>query len=125
MRVCVLRVYIYLYLYACDACTIRRVFELCWKAVKPWLNENTLSKIVILGADYQTTLKSNIPLANLPSIFGGTCTCADKGGSCIEQIDPDAGMTSVTVGARATHVVDVVIDAAELGMNERVVCDTA
>jgi hypothetical protein len=45
------------------------VFNLIWKIVKPWLNEQTLSKITILGTNYREQLHKAIDPANLPDVF--------------------------------------------------------
>jgi len=91
------------------------VFEICWKMVKPWLNENTLSKIQILGSNYQDTLRKVIDPTDLPKLFGGECTCESKGG-CVLQIDADQGMTLVDIGARNTHTVEIPISDSDLGV---------
>jgi hypothetical protein len=38
-----------------------------------------VAKIEILGSNYLDTLKKQIPLENLPKMFGGTCDCPDGG----------------------------------------------
>jgi len=58
------------------------LFTMIWKAVKPFLNENTIKKIRICGSsDYKSALLEDIPAENLPEEYGGTCKC--EGGCCI------------------------------------------
>ena len=46
-------------------------FSAVWAIVKPWLDEVTVAKIVILGAGYKDALMQQIPKENLPMEFGG------------------------------------------------------
>jgi len=78
------------------------VFKTVWKIVKPWLSEFTVQKIQILEGDYKTVLLKQIAPEHLPKIYGGTCECA---GGCVVELDPNEGMTQVTIAARASHVV--------------------
>ncbi|CAN0866502.1 Phosphatidylinositol/phosphatidylcholine transfer protein SFH3 [Linum grandiflorum] len=55
-------------------------FRLLWNSVKQFLDPKTASKINVLGSKYQSKLLEVIDASELPSFFGGTCTCADKGG---------------------------------------------
>ncbi|CAN1125292.1 Phosphatidylinositol/phosphatidylcholine transfer protein SFH3 [Linum perenne] len=55
-------------------------FRLLWNSVKQFLDPKTASKINVLGNKYQSKLLEVIDASELPSFFGGTCTCADKGG---------------------------------------------
>lgn len=50
-------------------------FTTIFKAVTPWLSKETISKINILGDDYQATLLEYIDDENLPSFLGGKCEC--------------------------------------------------
>eukprot|EP00455_Lapot_gusevi_P014478 TRINITY_DN1722_c0_g1_i13.p1 TRINITY_DN1722_c0_g1~~TRINITY_DN1722_c0_g1_i13.p1 ORF type:complete len:280 (-),score=76.31 TRINITY_DN1722_c0_g1_i13:140-979(-) len=59
-------------------------FNVAWKIVKPWLNERTLAKIIILGTNYQEELHRYIDPANLPEWLHGTCPC----GACVPEAEP-------------------------------------
>ena len=48
-------------------------FKAIWKLAKTVLDKNTVSKIVILGSNYQKTLVEEIGAENLPVEYGGTC----------------------------------------------------
>ena len=48
-------------------------FKAIWKLVKTVLDKNTVSKIVLLGTNYQKTLIDEIGAENLPVEYGGTC----------------------------------------------------
>lgn len=52
-------------------------FSAVWAVCKRWLDEVTVSKINILGSDYQTSLLQQIPAENLPKQFGGSCSCIE------------------------------------------------
>ncbi|KAG8891839.1 cytosolic factor, phosphatidylinositol/phosphatidylcholine transfer protein [Tulasnella sp. 403] len=51
------------------------MFSTVWSFIKPWLDEVTVAKINILGADYKGKLLEQIPAENLPVDLGGTCSC--------------------------------------------------
>jgi len=51
-------------------------FSAVWAIVKPWLDEVTVKKIIILGGTYKEELLKQIPVENLPVQFGGICDCA-------------------------------------------------
>ncbi|KAK9749652.1 hypothetical protein RND81_02G141200 [Saponaria officinalis] len=55
-------------------------FRLLWNTVKSFLDPKTTAKITVLGNKYQSKLLEIIDTSELPDFFGGTCTCADKGG---------------------------------------------
>ncbi|CAN1745457.1 Phosphatidylinositol/phosphatidylcholine transfer protein SFH3 [Linum perenne] len=55
-------------------------FRLLWNTVKQFLDPKTASKIHVLGNKYQSKLLEVIDASELPAFFGGSCTCADKGG---------------------------------------------
>lgn len=50
-------------------------FSTVWSIIKRWLDPVTVSKIAILGSNYQESLLKQIPAENLPSQFGGKCRC--------------------------------------------------
>ncbi|KAJ6716804.1 CRAL-TRIO DOMAIN-CONTAINING PROTEIN YKL091C-RELATED [Salix koriyanagi] len=55
-------------------------FRLLWSTVKQFIDPKTAQKIHFLGNKYQSKLLEAIDASELPEIFGGTCTCVDKGG---------------------------------------------
>ncbi|XP_059457048.1 phosphatidylinositol/phosphatidylcholine transfer protein SFH3-like isoform X2 [Corylus avellana] len=55
-------------------------FRLLWNTIKTFLDPKTTAKIHVLGNKYQCKLLEIIDASELPDFFGGTCTCADKGG---------------------------------------------
>ncbi|KAI0069285.1 hypothetical protein BV25DRAFT_121111 [Artomyces pyxidatus] len=61
-------------------------FSAVWTVIKPWLDEVTVSKIEILGGSYKDKLLAQIPVANLPKEFGGTCSC--PGGCSLSDAGP-------------------------------------
>ncbi|KAJ3333471.1 cytosolic factor, phosphatidylinositol/phosphatidylcholine transfer protein [Blyttiomyces sp. JEL0837] len=58
------------------------LFTGVWSLVKPLLDEVTVNKINILGSNYKEKLLESIDAENLPSIYGGTCTCSSTPGGC-------------------------------------------
>jgi len=65
-----------------------RFFPTVWSAIKLFLDEVTVSKIAILGSDYQAKLLEQIPAENLPKEFGGTCECQGVGGCKLSDAGP-------------------------------------
>ncbi|KAG5352307.1 hypothetical protein C0989_002909 [Termitomyces sp. Mn162] len=61
-------------------------FSAVWRAIKPWLDEVTVSKVDILGSNYKETLLKQIAAENLPVILGGTCDC--PGGCDLSDAGP-------------------------------------
>jgi len=51
-------------------------FSTVFGIVKGWLDPITVEKIHVLGTGYQKELLAQVPVENLPKIFGGTCDCA-------------------------------------------------
>ncbi|KAJ9091155.1 hypothetical protein QFC20_007713 [Naganishia adeliensis] len=62
------------------------LFSTVWSLIKPWLDEVTVSKISILGKNYQSELLKQIPAENLPTDFGGKCACT--GGCSLSDAGP-------------------------------------
>jgi hypothetical protein len=50
------------------------MFRGMWAIIKNWIDPKTVSKFVVLGADYQETLLKYIDASELPEVYGGTCT---------------------------------------------------
>jgi len=63
------------------------VFPFFWKLVQNCLDQNTASKIVVLGSNYKKELLQYIDADQLPVEYGGTCNC--KGG-CVPTHDISA-----------------------------------
>nr|GMC75837.1 phosphatidylinositol/phosphatidylcholine transfer protein SFH12-like [Ipomoea batatas] len=63
-------------------------FRLLWNTVKSFLDPKTTAKINVLGNKYQSKLLEIIDASELPDFFGGTCTCADKGGCMVSDKGP-------------------------------------
>lgn len=61
-------------------------FTAVWAMIKGWLDEVTVSKIMILGSGYKDELRKQIPMENLPKEFGGFCEC--KGGCSLSDVGP-------------------------------------
>ncbi|KAL1918169.1 uncharacterized protein VTP21DRAFT_3435 [Calcarisporiella thermophila] len=53
------------------------LFSGAFNMIKPFLDEVTASKIVILGSKYQTELLKYVDPQNLPEEFGGKCRCPE------------------------------------------------
>lgn len=52
------------------------LFSFAWKTIKGFLDKKTVSKISILGTDYQGELLSLVAPENIPDFWkGGTCHC--------------------------------------------------
>ena len=47
------------------------LFSGVWYVIKPWLDEKTKKKIMILGGNYIKELEKYIDLENLPDFMGG------------------------------------------------------
>jgi len=63
-------------------------FSAVWSVIKPWLDEVTVKKIVILGANYQEELIKQIGKENLPKELGGSCECKGNGGCRMSDAGP-------------------------------------
>jgi hypothetical protein len=53
-----------------------------FEMIKPVLDENTLAKVSILGGKYHDTLHEIVDLENLPTRYGGKCSCSHHEGGC-------------------------------------------
>eukprot|EP00238_Polyblepharides_amylifera_P014358 CAMPEP_0196587188 /NCGR_PEP_ID=MMETSP1081-20130531/56692_1 /TAXON_ID=36882 /ORGANISM="Pyramimonas amylifera, Strain CCMP720" /LENGTH=379 /DNA_ID=CAMNT_0041909295 /DNA_START=758 /DNA_END=1897 /DNA_ORIENTATION=- len=56
------------------------IFKTIWAMMQPWLGKRTQQKITMLGTDYLEELLKHVDVENLPSFFGGKCTCNEHGG---------------------------------------------
>jgi len=67
------------------------LFTTVWAVIKNFLDEVTVSKIKILGSNYQKELLDQIPAENLPKDLGGKCEC--KGGCSLANEGPWSTMS--------------------------------
>eukprot|EP00004_Rigifila_ramosa_P001030 TRINITY_DN1100_c0_g1_i5.p1 TRINITY_DN1100_c0_g1~~TRINITY_DN1100_c0_g1_i5.p1 ORF type:complete len:397 (-),score=84.75 TRINITY_DN1100_c0_g1_i5:54-1070(-) len=59
-----------------------KVFTFIWGIIKPWIDENTLSKVEILGYEFKEQMGAAVAKELLPKEWGGSCaTPLQKGGS--------------------------------------------
>jgi hypothetical protein len=64
-------------------------FRGVWAVVKPFIDPKTAQKIKILGADFQASMLKQIPLSQLPEMYGGDCRCEYKNGDhCVPWVRP-------------------------------------
>lgn len=61
-------------------------FSSVFSVVKGFLDPVTVNKIHVLGSGYKKELAGQIPVENLPEMFGGTCKCA--GGCAFSDAGP-------------------------------------
>ncbi|KAI8455099.1 CRAL-TRIO domain-containing protein [Phakopsora pachyrhizi] len=62
------------------------LFSTVWNWVKPWLDEVTVKKIMILDSSYHKSLLEQIPAESLPKVLKGSCECA--GGCSMSDAGP-------------------------------------
>lgn len=63
-----------------------RIFPIAFNLVKPFLSEETLKKIKILGKDYKEELLKHIDADQLPVYYGGTCRDPDGDPMCKSKL---------------------------------------
>ncbi|KAI1900938.1 hypothetical protein AGOR_G00054980 [Albula goreensis] len=63
-----------------------KLFPVAYNLVKHFLSENTRSKIIVLGANWEEVLKKYIEPEQLPAIYGGTLTDPDGDPRCRTRI---------------------------------------
>ncbi len=65
------------------------VFTFIYSIVKTFLDPKTRDKIELKGKDFQSRLLEFVDAENLPTFFGGTCTCSHiEGGCLLSEIGP-------------------------------------
>eukprot|EP00478_Filoreta_tenera_P000915 GABV01000921.1.p1 GENE.GABV01000921.1~~GABV01000921.1.p1 ORF type:complete len:308 (-),score=123.55 GABV01000921.1:45-968(-) len=67
------------------------MFNVLWAIVRPVLHERTVSKIVMLGADYKAVMESHMDPKFIPDFLGGPVA------NLVPIHDPDADYTTQTV----------------------------
>lgn len=73
-------------------------FRGVWAVVKPFIDPKTSRKIKILGSNFQASLLKEIPLSELPEMYGGNCRCEyENGDHCIPWIRPYPPQDPATV----------------------------
>jgi hypothetical protein len=64
-------------------------FRGVWAVVAPFVDPVTSRKIEILGARYHDRVRLEIPLQELPSVYGGMCLCKyENGDGCVPNVRP-------------------------------------
>jgi hypothetical protein len=58
-------------------------FSAVWSIVKGFLDEKTTNKIKVEKSGYAKKLLEHVDAENLPTFFGGTCTCSHVEGGCL------------------------------------------
>ena len=58
-------------------------FQFIWAIAKNFMDEKTIKKVSIHGSNYLEHLTELVDMENLPSFFGGKCTCSDVEGGCL------------------------------------------
>eukprot|EP00732_Lithocolla_globosa_P004073 Lithocolla_globosa_v1_NODE_3541_length_1644_cov_1.844556.p1 type:complete len:413 gc:universal NODE_3541_length_1644_cov_1.844556:1347-109(-) len=92
------------------------IFSSLWNLMKPWFNQRTLDKIQIFGwTNYQEELFKHIEISQLPTIYGGLCSCPHSNG-CLPYFsgnkndeEEEIPSSIVTVAARKTYSVPLLI----------------
>ncbi|ESO91668.1 hypothetical protein LOTGIDRAFT_163396 [Lottia gigantea] len=64
-----------------------RIFPIIYNLARPFLNENTIKKVHVLGADYKQVLLKYIDPDQLPVYWGGTKTDPDGNPKCPSLIN--------------------------------------
>jgi hypothetical protein len=59
------------------------MFNLVFNLVKGLIDKKTVAKMRVLGDKYLDTLLTWIDIENIPSFFGGKCTCSHIEGGCL------------------------------------------
>ncbi|XP_071115999.1 SEC14-like protein 3 [Haliotis cracherodii] len=98
-----------------------RIFPIAYNLFRPFLSEETVKKVQILGSNYKEVLINHIPPQELPTHYGGTKTDPDGNPKCmiqicfggevpesyyIQQIANLAGFTESTIGRGSSLQVD-------------------
>ena len=59
------------------------MFPAIWALIKPFVDEKTVRKVIIMGSDFKSVLLENVDAEILPDFLGGTCTCKEFGTNCM------------------------------------------
>jgi hypothetical protein len=84
--------------------------------LKNFLQEDTRNKVVILGSDYESTLREDFGAENVPKCYGGTCECGQIRGECIPHI-PTAEEVAVMEEGDVKHNSEVSPGRLEVMVN--------
>lgn len=80
-------------------------FNAVWAIVKTFVDEKTRKKINLLGGSYKSKLLELVDAENLPSQFGGSCTCPQIEGGCLySDIGPWNPKGGIKVGDKDTYI---------------------
>lgn len=84
------------------------LFSTVWSWVKPWLDEVTAKKIMILDSNYPKVLLEHIPADSLPKALKGGCNCIE--GCSMSDAGPWKDPTAVV---QAKQLKECAIDESE------------
>jgi hypothetical protein len=59
------------------------MFSFLWSMIKSFLDKKTVKKINVVKSNYKSKLLEIIDADNLPTFFGGNCTCSHIEGGCV------------------------------------------
>jgi hypothetical protein len=81
------------------------LFRAIWSMVKGFIDPKTQSKISLLKSSYKEDLLKIVDEENLPSFFGGKCTCSDFVCGCLgSDIGPWNPEGGITQGGETTRI---------------------
>ncbi|CAI9755881.1 unnamed protein product [Fraxinus pennsylvanica] len=95
-------------------------FRLIWTIVKPLLDPDTTSKILVLGNNYQSKLIEAIDESELPGFLGGNCTCSNEGGCLKSDKGPWKDQNLLKVIKVATYKSSFTAGSLEASLNGEV-----
>jgi len=104
-----------------------RLFQVVFGILKPWVDPQTLQKVVVLGTDYKQELLKVIDETELPPVLGGKCrkcngVCIPEGGKfpdlshlrekefASENTDDENNSYNVVIPSGGYHEHEIVVD---------------